>query len=373
LALALAALLAITAPAGAQAAMNAIQVTCPGGGSINNGVSIGVNVRPGTYLVTVIGINGFDPVLAIWDGAAGRTLNCSDDAPGASTYSALLPTTGLISPSSLSAQLQIVNQSADFRDFYAVVGGLGDGVGEALVIFEELAVTPADGSGPTAGDPFYVELTQNLLNSRVPVTAYMISLTTVLDPYITLINNEAVATIDGIPAICDDAGTPARCFGDPGSLTSSYITYTAPNGDNYNLLGYAYDAALRFDPMLLAQNGLQFAEMRLSSFNQSTFGDYVAAFHIGIGVPDAGGGGGALGGSTGAISGGQGGSLTGAAGQGGSLTGGAGTTGTAIALTCNDNARTAALANLAIGQSTVVTCPANCRGAIWGTGVYTDD
>lgn len=396
---ALAALLMIVAPVGAQTISSAIEVTCPGGGGITNGVSIGVNVRPGTYLVTVIGINGFDPVLAIWDGAAGQTLNCIDDAPGAATYSALLPTTGLIAPSSFNAQLQIVNQSGDFRDFYAVIGGFGDSTGEALVIFEELAVTSADGTGITAGDPFYIEVTQNLLNSQVPLTAYMISLTNVLDPYVSLINDEAVATIDGLPVICDDAGTPARCFGDPGTLTSSYIAYTAPNGDTYNLPGYPFDAALRFDPFVLATNGVDTAEVRLSSFNQSTFGDYIAAFHVGIGDPNAGASNGAiLGGSTTTTTttttttSGNSASLTGSAGTTtgttgtttgttttgttttGSLTGSAGqTTSSATAVTCNDNARTASLASLAPGQSVVVTCPANCAGTIWGTGTYTDD
>ncbi|MGQ9910535.1 MAG: LCCL domain-containing protein, partial [Candidatus Flexifilum sp.] len=50
------------------------------------------------------------------------------------------------------------------------------------------------------------------------------------------------------------------------------------------------------------------------------------------------------------------------------------TTGDAFA--CAENAQAAALRDLSVGQSTVVTCPAGCAaatGAVWGSGPYTDD
>lgn len=363
-------------PAAAQSIPASIAVDCPGGGSINNGVAVGVNVRPGTYRITALGIDGFDPVLAIYETASESTLNCVDDAPAAASYSALLPTTGVIVPSPLNAQLILNYPGSDFGNYFAVVGGLGDTTGEAVIVFEELAVTSADGSGALAGDPYYINITQNMINSGIPVTTYMISLTNVLDPYISLVEDDTVIVT------CDDAGNPARCFNDVGTLLSAFIGYTAPNNEVLVLGGYQFDAALSLDPAELAAEGITIADVRLSSFNQNTVGDYIAAFHVGIGLPD----GATTTGTTGTTTTGTTGSLTGAATTGttttGSLTGAAGSqTGTTdlaslptFSATCTDNAQATRLASLTVGQSVLVTCPAACTsGAIWGTGTYTDD
>lgn len=70
-----------------------------------------------------------------------------------------------------------------------------------------------------------------------------------------------------------------------------------------------------------------------------------------------------------------GGSLTGGSTTtGGSLTGGS--LGAATALTCFDNAQSAALSTLEIGQTVTVSCPTSCgltAGSVWGSRIYTDD
>ena len=77
--------LILFAPTAAQAQLpNGVSVTCDDGTSFDNGVEIIVNqMRSGfTYTATAVGLNGFDPVLAVLDSSGGGL--CSDDNASAS-------------------------------------------------------------------------------------------------------------------------------------------------------------------------------------------------------------------------------------------------------------------------------------------------
>ena len=76
-----------------------VDVTCPDGRRITNGVKVTVvQMRTGfDYTATAVGINGFDPVLAVLD-PQGRAALCNDDERNAANYSADLPTTGYVPP-----------------------------------------------------------------------------------------------------------------------------------------------------------------------------------------------------------------------------------------------------------------------------------
>ncbi|MBC7810416.1 MAG: hypothetical protein H7175_04680, partial [Burkholderiales bacterium] len=67
----------LAGPVNAQSA--GITVTCDNGQTINNGMEVTViQMRSGfTYTATAIGINGFDPVLAVIDTTTGSGL-CTD-------------------------------------------------------------------------------------------------------------------------------------------------------------------------------------------------------------------------------------------------------------------------------------------------------
>src|SRR5215212_967340 len=115
--------LSLVAPVGAQD----YSVTCNNGGSFDNGVEVQVvQMRTGfDYRATAIGLNGFDPVLAVLD-ASGEGL-CDDDNPDASGYSANLPSTGAVPASNLSSQVTFSNNSGNaFEDISLVVGGYGN-------------------------------------------------------------------------------------------------------------------------------------------------------------------------------------------------------------------------------------------------------
>lgn len=255
-------------------------VTCDNGASFNNGVEILVNqMRAGfTYTATAIGIGDFDPVLAVLD-ASGRGL-CADDTREASAYTVDLPTSGFVPASTRSAQVRFSQTSGqNMADVSLVVGSVGDTSGEFILLLEGMAATSADGSG----DPFSVRLTPGMVNSGVPLTVYMISVTGDLDPLIARIDADYNYIYDGDQQVyCDDAGDTSLCWGQSALLNNSYVTRRGSD----KLGGFAQDAMLRIplDGVTLDPNpDFRFINYLMTSYQQSTFGDYVLAFHIGTG------------------------------------------------------------------------------------------
>lgn len=245
---------------------------CPTGPDITNGVELLlVDIRPGDYKVTAIGVDGFDPILGIE--AEGGSSACSDDTTDARNYELDLPTTGRVDNSNFNAQLNLNNNGAAFVDFRIVVGGYQDGPGEFVLLVEGLAVTAAD----NAGDPFSLQITQNIIDSGVPVTAYLISVVNTLDPYMSLVDVDynVIDGTNGDPIICDDGGNAQRCFGVSEDLGNSSIT-TA----NRTTPGGSFDAMIALDLSNMDAGG--YLNYLMSSYNQQTRGDYLAAFHIGI-------------------------------------------------------------------------------------------
>ncbi len=171
---------AIAAPAAAQA-----EFTCDDGSNvvITNGVEFDLNIRPGDYRATVIGLNGFDPVLAIVEAATGSNL-CNDDDGNAASYAADLPTTGVVAPSGLNAQMEFSNTGSDFLDVVLLVGGLNGTGGEFILLFEGMQVTTNDGEG----DPFAINFSPNLVNSGVGIHAYAMHVEPSLDPLIKVVD-----------------------------------------------------------------------------------------------------------------------------------------------------------------------------------------
>lgn len=255
-------------------------VTCDNGASFNNGVEILVNsMRAGfTYTATAIGIGDFDPVLAVLD-ANGQGL-CADNTREAANYTVDLPSSGLVSASTKSAQVLFSQTSGqNMADVSLVVGSVGDTSGEFILILEGMAATSADGSG----DPFSVRLTPGMVNSGVPLTVYMISVTGDLDPLVARIDADYNFIYEGDQQVyCDDSGDPALCWGQSALLNNSYVTRRG----NQKLGGFAQDAmlAIPLEGVTLDPNpDLRFINYLMTSYQQSTFGDYVLAFHIGTG------------------------------------------------------------------------------------------
>ncbi|HYO87525.1 MAG TPA: LCCL domain-containing protein [Candidatus Limnocylindrales bacterium] len=353
LALVLLLTVAVAAPAAAQA-----EFTCDDGSNVvvTNGVEFDVNIRPGDYRATVIGLNGFDPVLAVVETATGGNL-CNDDEPNAASYAANLPTTGVVSPSGLNAQMEFSNTGSDFLSLVLLVGGLNGTGGEFILLFEGMQVTTTDGDG----DPFAINFSPNLVNSEVGIHAYVLHVEPSLDPLLAVVDgNSQVVTLDGEPVYCDDASNADLCWGDSVSLEGASLT----DGTGI-VVGDPFDAMISLPTTLLDANtpyDSAFINFLVSSFkneaNQQSTGEYVFAIHTGIA------GAGAAGSTGNVIPQGQPG--------GPAVTAEPGTTTVANAepIDCTVNARAI---EGDVGTAVNVECPANCTGGLWGTGTYTDD
>jgi hypothetical protein len=136
-------------------------------------------------------------------------------------------------------------------------------------------------SGDGAGDPFAVQLTPMVVNSGVPLSVYMIATTNALDPFMYLSTNGQIATDNSnTPILCDDAGNNARCYGQSFNLSGSSVTTL-----NGNLGGGQYDAMLQIDTTgtsLNANPENNFLQFLMTSYEQTTLGQYVVVFHMGI-------------------------------------------------------------------------------------------
>ncbi|MDX1996030.1 MAG: hypothetical protein SF029_26865 [bacterium] len=271
-------MLVMTVSIGSAAAQNSdgtLSVECTDGSSFNNGMEISVvQMRSGfTYTATVLGLNGFDPVLAVIDNSNEGL--CTDDSVEIADYTASLPSTGDVDGQSLNAQIRFDNGGDGFNDVRLVVGGYGNSAGEFLLLLEGMAVTDADGQG----DPFSVLISEPMIESGIPVTAYAISVTGELDPLVALVDGdrEYIEDDNGNLVACDDAGSTDLCWGDSEALNDSFV----PRANGDLLGGFQYDSMLSL-PLNEDMAGMYF-NFVVSSYNQSTYGDYVMAFHIGIG------------------------------------------------------------------------------------------
>ena len=274
-------LVVLAAPTQAQ---DGIRIVCPNGQVIENGVEIIVSMRPGfTYHATAVGIDGFDPVLAVSD--RNGTSLCADDESTAFTYSANLPTTGLVPESALSSQVPFHHNFSGFADISLTIGGFGNTSGEFIVVLEGMAVTSADGSGPDSGDPFSLHITPNVTASGVPIGAYMISVTSGLDPIMKIMGEDSqpFQFDDGSYFACDDAGNSSLCWGDSASLVGSYISRTR----NRQLPGGSLDAMMIVptSELGLGPQDEGYLTWNMASSGNGTTGDYVVVFHLGTGVP----------------------------------------------------------------------------------------
>lgn len=247
------------------------------GAVFDNGVEFTViQMRVGsTYTVTAIGLNGFDPILAVLDDTGDGL--CNDNEFNARELLAELPTTDDVPPADTTAQVVFTNtdNGESFRDVTFVVGGRDNMAGQFVLIVEGMTLSSADGQG----DPMSVYISPSLVAGGVPLTAYMISITAVFDPWIGLMDSEGnfLRDDDNNFYACDNAGTNS-CWGESGRLSG----YSVSRSDGRELPGGQLDAML----MIPLERSFEGQNINyLMSTIQGTYGDYVVAFHAGVGEP----------------------------------------------------------------------------------------
>ncbi|MBI1278801.1 MAG: hypothetical protein GC179_11795 [Anaerolineaceae bacterium] len=259
---------------------DSVDVTCPDGTEISNGVQVVVNMRPNfTYTATAIGIDGYDPVIGVGD-SEGVAL-CNDDEPSAGRYAVSLPTTGEVDSSEVNAQMPFYHSNKGLTDISLVIGSPDGSDGEFILVLEGMAVTTNDGKGKGAGDPYRIQVTQNIVDSGVPLEVYMISKTRQLNAFMQLADSSGnvITQKDGTAIECNDAGY--ECWSGGDSLEGSFVQ--SPKGQS--IVGKATDAKLAFDLSNFAVDSdpeNNYLRYLMTSVGQRTFGEYIVVMRIGV-------------------------------------------------------------------------------------------
>ena len=179
-----------------------------------------------TYTATAIGINGFDPVLAVLDTETGEGL-CSDDDSGAANYAANLPTTGASRPPNLSAQIdfQPERQQHPFARYFAGGRRLRQS-GRRIPADPRRHGRHCRQTAPATS--FDVNVTPGMVASGVPLTVYMIASTTI--SIRTSVQTDASLNLTrGQQGRCSRLrrrrATRSLCWGNSTDLSKSSVTH----------------------------------------------------------------------------------------------------------------------------------------------------
>ncbi len=243
--------------------------------AVENGVElvlIGLDTTA-SYTATVLGIDGFDPVMAAVD-TDTRLGACADDIAEASEYQADFPTSGVVEPSEFNPQVTFTPTGLDVS---VIAGGYDNAPGEFLIVVEGLTLTADSGRG----NLFAVRLTPNLLEAGVPLAIYLLANTNSLDMMMYLaepVTLEPFVTPGGLVVQCDNAGDADSCWGDTFDLSPSNVTVQT----NRRLPGGPLDSML-----IVPLTGLEIDPEEDLYFNfvatsqQETTGPYTLVVHVG--------------------------------------------------------------------------------------------
>ncbi len=183
----LALLLTVAIPSSAQ-----VSILCGTGDEFGDGVEIRLpDTLAGEYIITAIGLNGFDPILAV--SYTDGFVECYDNVDYAADYAASLPTTGEVEPSFNSAQALLLPPMEDIESL--VVGGYENTTGSFLLIIEGTELTP------DSADAFAVQVTPGMVESGVPLAAYLFAAVEDINPMLAQVDGSGniVMSIDGTP------------------------------------------------------------------------------------------------------------------------------------------------------------------------------
>lgn len=260
------------------------QLECPDGTAYDNAVwltlppNVGSPLLPPTapadtplpYVLTALAVQGEKPVLAVRD--ENNNVICAPPDPRTSVYNANLPTTGEVPASPLSSGIIMPPQTTTLAVGLANVTG---GSGEFLLFIEGVSSLASDASG----DVYTLPVTEGMVASGVPLTAYVVALEAVYDAAISVVDADGRELRDANDQLlaCDDAGNAETCYGDTASLEGMFIA----GFRNQRFEGKATDALLTLPlDAALIETGIS---LRVNS--GETTGEYALILHFASGAP----------------------------------------------------------------------------------------
>lgn len=235
-------------------------ITCDTGEEIIGGVKFTfLNINPGyTYRVTAVGIDDFDPSLAVVTAPGeGR---CNDDEVKAAGSEVAVPGFGLLTATNRTAQVTVSTPRAGNVD--VIVGGYEGATGQFAMVIEGLAINPRDEL-----DGFLISVPTVVQQQEIGV--YMVSRYINLDAYMMLWQGQGLQQdpidFETVTAIqdCDDVAV-GNCSTIP----------AFPGGGVSIANGNAYIAGATDAGIVLVPNSNEKFLFAFGSSNEGSTGDY---------------------------------------------------------------------------------------------------
>lgn len=232
--------------------------------------------RGSPFKITVIGLDDFDPVIGVFGDYAGGF--CNDNSEDAAKMSVTLPTTGEVVMSDRAAQVEFYQAGYGWATVSLRVSSVDGQSGEFVVLMEGFSISRRD----YCCDHLAVQITPEMVESDVPLTAYVIGADEYFDPVMILADDDYSIVEDAMqrPIICYDAVTD--CYGTSYPLDDVLITLD-PDQPALDVQGDAQDAMLTFDLASFADVDLRseprYLRLFFASEQRNSYGDYWILLH----------------------------------------------------------------------------------------------
>ncbi len=246
---------------------------CGDGTILNNAVllTLAPVANGDTIGITVLGIDGFDPVVGV---VTPQGTFCNDDKPTSTGIRTNLPTTAQVDEQTTSAQVIYTNSTGSSASVDIFIADYQQRYGQFLLLIDGLDTTAVSANPQPAMryQALGITLDERIVSSPIPITAYQIGVTDNMDPFI-----RAVDTSQTLIGECDDS-SPTTCS-NLGSLSGFYVADSSGN----IVAGDTLDAALQYAPAQIDINGTMGNQMvfRFMSVNNND-GPYMIALHMGF-------------------------------------------------------------------------------------------
>jgi S1-C subfamily serine protease len=235
-----------------------VALRCGSEGATDSAFTVTALLAPGSYRATLIGMQQFDPLLAV-DGV------CTPDNSAAREYVADFsragtgtgPVYGTARSTQIEFQVPATEQGASAVQF--TIGGQDGSAGEFIFILEGAKL-----SAQLNANPYSIALTDSLASSEIALNAYMLGVSDNLDPALVAgqLGESAFNPFEfpaGSPIACGNAGS--ECWGDNASLVDSSVVEAGAN----NYRGESADAMLSFDLYTLLSSGVNRIDLLATS------------------------------------------------------------------------------------------------------------
>ncbi|RMG87908.1 MAG: hypothetical protein D6712_04810 [Chloroflexi bacterium] len=222
-----------------------------------------------TIGITVLGINGFDPVVGV---VTPQGTFCNDDKPTFTGIRTNLPTTAQVDEQTTSAQVIYTNTTGSSASVDIFIADYQQRYGQFLLLIDGLDTTDVS-TNPQPATRYQVigiTLDEQIVSSSIPITAYQIGVSDNMDPFIRAVQYPSQTLISE----CDDS-SPTSCS-NLGSLSGFYVADSSGN----IVAGDGLDAALQYTPARI-DIGNNRATFRFMSVNNND-GPYMIALHMGF-------------------------------------------------------------------------------------------